>query len=261
MMQGKDYKSCPFCGEEIKAAAIKCRYCLSMLEDGDGWEKLKSKAQAEGFKGEEADHLRPLGEFLENKYSPYPKSPLLKRLVAFIVDLIIGSLVFLVMIPVIVFMVIMRYDPFRTYTFGYTFRHFSWQDFFPIFGLVIFSFFLLGMIWFLLYSLFKDGFQGASLGKRLTGLIVVNLKENKACGAGLSALRNFIKLVLTLVPYVGWLVEPVMVLAHEKGQRLGDLAAGTQVVEREVFLSRQRVKQPQPREGQAQQTQEKDTEN
>jgi len=33
--QENDFKICPFCAEEIKAAAIKCKHCLSDLTDFD----------------------------------------------------------------------------------------------------------------------------------------------------------------------------------------------------------------------------------
>ena len=36
--------------------------------------------------------------------------------------------------------------------------------------------------------------------------------------------------LLGLVPYVGWLIEPIVTLSAAGGRRLGDTAAGTQVI-------------------------------
>ena len=115
-------------------------------------------------------------------------------------------------------------------------------------GIIIVFILFLAFLWGVLYFLLKDGFQGASPGKRLVGLLVVDLKKDSPGGLGLSALRNLINMVLCFIPYVGWLIEPVMAIAHEKGQRLGDLAAGSQVVEKSIYLGGKKETEPQQAE-------------
>jgi uncharacterized RDD family membrane protein YckC len=85
--------------------------------------------------------------------------------------------------------------------------------------------------WAVWYSFTKDGRPGgASIGKKAMGLMVVHLPSNQPCTAGQSALRYLILFATNLVPYVGWLVEPVVLLAAAGGRRIGDQAAGTQVI-------------------------------
>lgn len=85
--------------------------------------------------------------------------------------------------------------------------------------------------WGIYYSFCKDGFgTGQSYGKKMNGLMVVNLETNQPCSKGKSALRA----LSFCIPYLG-LVEIVMVLAHEKGRRLGDLFAKTQVIAVEQY--------------------------
>ena len=86
-------------------------------------------------------------------------------------------------------------------------------------------------IWALVYSFTKDGRPGGqSIGKKMMGLMVVHLESNQPCTRGQSALRYLVMFLLNLVPYVGWLIEPIVLLAAAGGRRLGDSAAGTQVI-------------------------------
>ena len=91
--------------------------------------------------------------------------------------------------------------------------------------------FVVGFGWALWYALTKDGINGGrSIGKRRVGLMVVHLPSNAPCTRAQSAIRALVAVICNVVPAVGWLIEPVMVLIGEDGRRLGDRAADTQVI-------------------------------
>lgn len=82
--------------------------------------------------------------------------------------------------------------------------------------------FLLGILWLLLYCLFKDCLFGRrSLGKLICGLKIQNSETGEKATFGSLILRN--------ITYVIVQIEMIVVLAN-KGTRLGDLIAETQVV-------------------------------
>ena len=84
--------------------------------------------------------------------------------------------------------------------------------------------FLLGLAWLLLYCLFKDCLFGKrSLGKLIFGLSIRNAETGKSPSYGSLILRN--------ITYAIVQIEGIIVLAN-KGKRLGDLIAKTQVVRR-----------------------------
>lgn len=96
-----------------------------------------------------------------------------------------------------------------------------------VFGILAFA----ALAWSLWYGFTKDGRpNGQSIGKKTMGLMVVHLPTNRPCERGQSALRYLVLFGLNLIPYVGWLVEPIVTLSAAGGQRLGDKAAGTQVI-------------------------------
>ena len=82
--------------------------------------------------------------------------------------------------------------------------------------------FLMGLAWLPLYCLFKDClFKGRSLGKLIFGLTIQNSETGEKASWGSLILRN--------IPYIIVQIEGIIVLVN-KGKRLGDMLAKTQVV-------------------------------
>ena len=82
--------------------------------------------------------------------------------------------------------------------------------------------FLLGLLWFVIYCLFKDCLFGRrSLGKLICGLKIQNSETGGKAPFGSLILRN--------ITYVIVQIEWIVVLVN-KGKRLGDFIAKTQVV-------------------------------
>jgi len=79
---------------------------------------------------------------------------------------------------------------------------------------------------FLLYFTYFEGTSGQTLGKRLVSIKVV--KEN---GKKMTYADAFIRSILRIVDGIAaYLIGFIVVLASEKKQRVGDMAAGTLVV-------------------------------
>jgi uncharacterized RDD family membrane protein YckC len=96
-------------------------------------------------------------------------------------------------------------------------------------GIVLF----LGLlVWALFYEFVKDGRTGGqSFGKQAVGLMVVNPITNEPCAVGESCIRTLVMAMLNFIPFIGVFIEPLVALLSTDGRRLGDRAAGTQVVD------------------------------
>lgn len=75
------------------------------------------------------------------------------------------------------------------------------------------------------YILFKDGFSGRSIGKRIMGLIVIQ-SNKKPCNFKLSFLRN----LFIFIPFIN-LYEIYLFLAKSHLPRLGERITNTKIEE------------------------------
>ena len=78
-----------------------------------------------------------------------------------------------------------------------------------------------------LYFVLLEGLFGATVGKRLMRLRVVNVEGGRA-GLGRSLIRNILRVIDSL-PTMG-LVGAILIAATPDSARVGDLVAGTRVV-------------------------------
>ena len=117
-------------------------------------------------------------------------------------------------------------------------------------GLIASAFYLIlfpvGVLMGVTYLIIADGlFGGRSLGKRIIGLKVINIEDGGRITFKQSMIRNAlfgIILLFSIVPYLGWVLiftlgllviifEIYYVIVDENGLRVGDLAAGTMVID------------------------------
>ena len=95
------------------------------------------------------------------------------------------------------------------------------------------------------YVIVADGFSGRSIGKRLVGLQTWVPELQTSAGFKDSIIRNVPLAAGYLawqVPYIGWLgtaavlgIEALLIIGNERGLRIGDEMAHTQVVEERIF--------------------------
>ncbi len=144
-------------------------------------------------------------DFKVSKPHTYSKASYGKRIGAYIIDNVIAATPFLIFL-----------------LFGYS----GMLDAVPS-EVHNFFIFLLVLIygWAIFFILTRDCFfNGQSPGKKMLGLMVVFLNNNQPCTIGLSVKRNILYIFLGLI-------ELIVPLFHNKGHRLGDMIAKTQVIE------------------------------
>lgn len=151
-----------------------------------------------------------------SRYSEgYPKAPLGRRFLAYLIDGFIGSLPMSTIGIMIAIAFAVTAD--------------SYGDPPTMVLLLALGGGLLGFGWALLYTLLRDGFgEGQSWGKKMLKLMVVRLEDGQPATKGNSAVRN-------LVGWVLGFIDIIVALFQQQGQRVDDMLAKTQVIEVQAY--------------------------
>lgn len=96
---------------------------------------------------------------------------------------------------------------------------------FPEISLIIYITWITFIVLGIVYILFKDGFNGKSIGKRVMGLIVIQA-DKKPCNFKKSFLRNF----LLFLPIINF-YEFYLFLKKSNTPRMGEKISSTKIEE------------------------------
>lgn len=200
---------CPLCAEAIQDAAVFCKHCHQPLTPASNPTSSEQRPTV----------LAPniaLGGGAGTVSPTYAKAPFGSRVLASLFDTLIGAGP---LVAVVTMLAVAAVAGSAEAAVGVGI----------VIGIPAFA-------WAIWYGFSKDGRpDGQSIGKKSMGLMVVHLPTRAPCSRGQSAIRALVMTGLSFVPYIGWLVEPVIALAATDGRRLGDKAADTQVVEARAF--------------------------
>ena len=90
--------------------------------------------------------------------------------------------------------------------------------------------------WAIYYMCTRDARpNGQSIGKKIFGLMVVNVETDKPCTLAHAIGRGVSLMLLNAIPVIGWLIEPIAAVGSADGRRIGDRLAGTQVIRVSVY--------------------------
>lgn len=164
-----------------------------------------------------------------------PRAPWGRRLLAYFIDSLVGGLALLVLSVLLLLMIpwFMEYQPL------------PFLEGVPmVFFYITLIGFVISLIWFCFYSLARDGLgRGQSLGKRICKLMVINTSTGQPCNFWGAILRKSPSAAIFIVGfpvfYLGgllFLIEPIVAIVNERGLRMGDMLAKTQVIERKHFI-------------------------
>lgn len=207
-------KFCPIDGGKIRVVLPDD----SDKQNGTQDHAYNTHSQAYNNQNNGYDEQNQFGQPLSSGQK-YPKADLGYRLLAWLLD---GLIMFGLSVPGITFLSV---GIFKAANYHYEY------------GVICI---ILGTILIItlpfIYNLIKDGLgEGQSWGKKACGLMVINIDTNSPCNKGQSCLRNFISTLIGIIPYVGWLIEPIMAIAADDGRKLGDKVAKTQVVDKKHY--------------------------
>ena len=222
---------CVICNKSYTSGAKFCPNDGGQIKLDDD---ILRQSSAQPFTNSEPE-IQRINHQLTVSYSPppiinsfslkkeYRNAPIGKRFLAYLLD---GLIVALLFIPSL-FMFFNFFKGLFSNNYYGDYNNYSKDNL--IFGLI---FFILPFR----YILIKDGLgEGQSVGKKAVDLMVINVNTNEPCTKLNSAGRNILFSIIAGIPFVGFLLEVILIFANPDGRKLSDLGSGTQVIEKYNF--------------------------